>query len=66
LTATEESEKVRDEVRRQREGEKLLIKSYKGYLKILEGEIKGQWTRCGGTIADDQVVRHFPHSVYDV
>jgi nucleolar complex protein 3 len=42
LTATEEAEKVRDEVRRQREGEKLLIKSYKGYLKILEGEIKGK------------------------
>jgi len=43
LTATEEAEKVRDEVRRQREGEKLLIKSYKGYLKILEGEIKGEF-----------------------
>jgi nucleolar complex protein 3 len=46
LTATEEAEKVRDEVRRQREGEKLLIKSYKGYLKILEGEIKGEFGGC--------------------
>jgi nucleolar complex protein 3 len=44
LTAIEEAEKVRDEVRRQREGEKLLIKSYKGYLKILEGEIKGEFS----------------------
>lgn len=40
LTAQEESEKVRDEVRRQREGEKMLVKSYKEYLKTLEGEIK--------------------------
>ena len=40
LTALEESEKVRDEVRRLREGEKLLVRSYKGYLKMLEGETK--------------------------
>jgi nucleolar complex protein 3 len=36
----EESEKVRDEVRRLREGEKGLVKSYKLYLKTLETEIK--------------------------
>ena len=41
LTALEQAEKVRDEVRRLREGEKLLVKSYKGYLKTLESEIKG-------------------------
>ncbi|KAK4685523.1 nucleolar complex protein 3, partial [Tremellales sp. Uapishka_1] len=40
LTATEQAEKVRDEVRRLREGEKLLVKSYKGYLKAMETEIK--------------------------
>lgn len=40
LTALEEAEKVRDEVRRQREGEKGLVKSYKMYLKTLETEIK--------------------------
>ncbi|WRT70179.1 uncharacterized protein IL334_007173 [Kwoniella shivajii] len=40
LTAIEEAEKVRDEVKRLREGEKLLVKSYKGYLKMLEQEIK--------------------------
>lgn len=40
LTATEEAEKVRDEVRRLREGEKMLVRSYKGYLKLLENEIK--------------------------
>jgi hypothetical protein len=40
LTAAEESEKVRDEVRRLREGEKMLVRSYKGYLKMLENEIK--------------------------
>lgn len=40
LTAAEEAEKVRDEVRRLREGEKMLVRSYKGYLKMLENEIK--------------------------
>ena len=40
LTAHEEAEKVRDEVRRLREGEKGLVKSYKLYLKTLETEIK--------------------------
>ena len=40
LTEAEEQEKVRDEVRRLREGEKLLVRSYKGYLKALEAEIK--------------------------
>lgn len=40
LTAMEEAEKVRDEVRRLREGEKMLVRSYKGYLKLLEHEIK--------------------------
>lgn len=43
LTALEESEKVRDEVRRLREGEKGLVKSYKLYLKTLETEIKRQF-----------------------
>jgi nucleolar complex protein 3 len=40
LTEAEDAEKVRDEVRRLREGEKMLVRSYKGYLKMLEGEIK--------------------------
>lgn len=40
LTAAEESERVRDEVRRMREGEKMLVRNYKSYLKGLEGEIK--------------------------
>lgn len=40
LTATEEAEKVREEVRRLREGEKLLVRSYKGYLKLMEAEVK--------------------------
>ncbi len=40
LSAVEEAEKVRDEVKRLREGEKLLVRSYKGYLKTLEGEVK--------------------------
>ncbi|WWC91753.1 uncharacterized protein L201_006700 [Kwoniella dendrophila CBS 6074] len=40
LTELEQAEKVRDEVKRLREGEKLLVKSYKGYLKMLEQEIK--------------------------
>ncbi len=40
LTAQEESERVRDEVKRLREGEKMLVRSYKGYLKLLEHEIK--------------------------
>jgi nucleolar complex protein 3 len=43
LTALEEGEKVRDEVRRLREGEKMLVRSYKGYLKTLEGEIKREF-----------------------
>lgn len=42
LTAAEEAEKVRDEVRRLREGEKMLVRSYKAYLKMLEGEIKSE------------------------
>jgi hypothetical protein len=40
LTELEQAEKVRDEVRRLREGEKGLVKSYKQYLKMLEAEIK--------------------------
>jgi nucleolar complex protein 3 len=40
LTDAEQAEKVRDEVRKLREGEKGLIKSYKQYLKMLEAEIK--------------------------
>lgn len=40
LTAAEEAERVRDEVRRMREGEKMLVRNYKSYLKGLEGEIK--------------------------
>lgn len=40
LTAAEEAERVRDEVRRLREGEKMLVRNYKAYLKSLEGEIK--------------------------
>ena len=43
LTAVEEAEKVRDDVRRLREGEKLLVKNYKGYLKMLETEIKRKY-----------------------
>ena len=44
LTALEEAEKVRDEIKRQREGEKLLVNTYKGYLKALEAEIKARST----------------------
>ncbi|KAJ9111503.1 hypothetical protein QFC22_006530 [Naganishia vaughanmartiniae] len=40
LTALEEAEKVREDVRRMREGEKGLIKNYRLYLKTLETEIK--------------------------
>lgn len=40
LTALEEAEKVREEVKRLREGEKMLVRSYKGYLKMLEGEVR--------------------------
>lgn len=40
LTAAEEAERVRDEVRRMREGEKMLVRNYKSYLKGLEAEIK--------------------------
>nr|XP_018260827.1 nucleolar complex protein 3 [Kwoniella dejecticola CBS 10117]OBR82985.1 nucleolar complex protein 3 [Kwoniella dejecticola CBS 10117] len=40
LTEIEQAEKVRDEVKRLREGEKMLVRSYKGYLKMLEQEIK--------------------------
>ncbi|OCF44668.1 nucleolar complex protein 3 [Kwoniella heveanensis CBS 569] len=40
LTEIEEAERVRDEVKRLREGEKMLVRSYKGYLKMLETEIK--------------------------
>ena len=42
LTALEETEKVRDEVKRLREGEKSLVRSYKGYLKMLEIETKSR------------------------
>ncbi len=42
----EQAEKVRAEVKRLREGEKGLVKSYKGYLKTLEKEIKGEWIVC--------------------
>ncbi|BEI82716.1 hypothetical protein CcaverHIS002_0305840 [Cutaneotrichosporon cavernicola] len=42
LSAQEEAEKVREEVRRQREGEKLLVRNYKSYLRMLEVEIKGK------------------------
>ena len=38
----EEAEKVRDEVRRLREGEKILVRNYKAYLKSLETEVKGK------------------------
>lgn len=49
LTALEESEKVRDEVRRMREGEKGLVKNYRLYLKTLETEIKRESAgRLGG------------------
>lgn len=40
LTAAEEAEKVRDEVRRMREGEKMLVRNYKAYLKSLETHVK--------------------------
>lgn len=43
LTALEEAEKVRDEVRRMREGEKGLVKNYRLYLKTLETEIKREF-----------------------
>lgn len=42
LTAQEDAEKVRDEVRRMREGEKALVRNYKTYLKALEVEVKGK------------------------
>ncbi|WVN86488.1 uncharacterized protein L203_101652 [Cryptococcus depauperatus CBS 7841] len=44
LTDLEKAEKVRDEVRRLREGEKMLVRSYKGYLKTLETEIRAKST----------------------
>lgn len=44
LTEKEEGEKVRDEVKRLREGEKMLVRSYKGYLKLMETEIKSKST----------------------
>lgn len=47
LTALEESEKVRDEVRRMREGEKGLVKNYRLYLKTLETEIKREFRGKG-------------------
>jgi nucleolar complex protein 3 len=43
LTAQEEAEKVRDEVRRMREGEKILVRNYKSYLKTLETEVKSEY-----------------------
>lgn len=42
LTEQEEAEKVRDEVKRLREGEKGLVRTYKAYLKTLETEIRGE------------------------
>ncbi|KAL1412366.1 hypothetical protein Q8F55_000110 [Vanrija albida] len=42
LTEAEQAEKVRDEVRRMREGEKLLVRNYKTFLKSLEAEVKGK------------------------
>lgn len=42
LTAAEEAEKVREEVRRLRDGEAGLVRAYAGYLKMLEREVKGQ------------------------
>lgn len=50
LTDAEESEKVRDEVRRLREGEKGLVRTYKAYLKTLETEIRSKLpeVRCFG------------------
>ncbi|RXK36534.1 hypothetical protein M231_06193 [Tremella mesenterica] len=44
LTQQEEAEKVRDEVKRLREGEKILVKCYRGYLKMLEAEVKSRST----------------------
>lgn len=41
LTAAEEAEKVREEVRRLRDGEAGLVRAYAGYLKMLEREVKG-------------------------
>lgn len=41
LTAAEEAEKVREEVRRMRDGEAGLVRSYAGFLKMLEREVKG-------------------------
>lgn len=40
LTELEQSEKVRDEVKRQRDGEAALVRAYASYLKLLEKEIK--------------------------
>jgi nucleolar complex protein 3 len=46
LTEAEEAEKVRDEVKRMREGEKGLVRTYKAYLKTLETEIRSElWRR---------------------
>lgn len=45
LTEAEEAEKVRDEVKRMREGEKGLVRTYKAYLKTLETEIR---SKCPG------------------
>jgi nucleolar complex protein 3 len=42
LTEVEQAEKVRDDVKRQRDGEAGLVRTYAGYLKMLEKEIKGQ------------------------
>ncbi|WVQ74215.1 hypothetical protein IAR50_003809 [Cryptococcus sp. DSM 104548] len=66
LTATEEAEKVRDEVKRLREGEKMLVRSYKGYLKQLEAEVKGKTnlaTICLRCLSDLAVsITHFNFS----
>lgn len=50
LTILEEAERVRDDVKRLREGEKLLVRSYKGYLKTLEGEVKRTSRHIWGTL----------------
>ena len=55
LTAAEEAEKVRDDVRRLREGEKMLVRNYKAYLKTLETEVKREPSSSLVHIARTQV-----------
>jgi len=54
LTAHEEAEKVRDEVRRMREGEKMLVRNYKSYLKSLEAEVKCEYSHQLGCLQHEQ------------